>query len=99
MEIESDEEEEDSDDEDGEYQYFEEHKFGAYRVYCGEKAYKVGLPTEEKFFTTEQKAKDFIDEINSTADIDIFVPCFEVREEEVCGYDIIDKNWYADQME
>ena len=93
MEIESDEEE------DGEYQYFEEHKFGAYRVYCGEKAYKVRLPIEEKFFTTGQKAKDFIDEINSTAEIDIFVPCFEVREGEVYGYDIIDKNHYADQME
>ena len=57
------------------------------------------MPVTEEFFTTEQKAKDFIDEINRTAEIDIFVPCFEVLEGEVCGYDIIDKNHYADQME
>lgn len=99
-------------DGDGEYQrndYLggDEAWIPAYRVYFGDKAYMVYLPTEEKFFTTEQKAKDYIDEVNSTASIDVFTQHFcsihrktydigERPEENLYGYDIIDKNWYAD---
>ena len=65
----------DSDDEEG---------VGAWRIYCGEDAWRCNLPSEEEFFDTEAEAKARIDEINKESGSAIKL-----------SYDTIDYEWYS----
>ncbi len=55
---------------------------GAWRIYCGSDAYKIGLPCEEEFFETLTEAKESIDEINKEGGIQL-------------SYATIDYEWYG----
>ena len=70
------------DDLEEEHQELKDKYEKPFRVYLGEKAYKVDLPCDEEFFETLDDAKKYIDEINKDGG--------SIK----VSYDSIDYLWY-----